>query len=46
MAAQLSLDEEYRVVSAMLDAMEGTGLCFTLTSGHQPHVHPHRWRLG
>lgn len=33
MAAQLPLAEEYRVVSGMLDAMQGTGRCFILTSG-------------
>ncbi|MEE4453044.1 NAD-dependent epimerase/dehydratase family protein [Novosphingobium resinovorum] len=33
MAAQLMLDEEYRLVSAMLDALEGTDRCFVFTSG-------------
>jgi nucleoside-diphosphate-sugar epimerase len=32
-AAQLMLEEEYRVVSAMLDALEGTGKAFIFTSG-------------
>ncbi len=32
-AAQLMLEEEHRVVSAMLDALEGTGKAFIFTSG-------------
>jgi nucleoside-diphosphate-sugar epimerase len=32
-AAQLMLDEEFRVVSALLDALEGTGKAFIFTSG-------------